>query len=218
MDATRMVIKYGDRCVVEISEGGKVIKYAAVTDYNPEKPVGSQWNWGHYYDIWGGVTQEEALRLAVLDLYNIEDGLKDELKEKKEQYDRIKEIAEEVIKTCVDEDDKDTINYLKNVAGITEKEAKILDVYDLLYPKFYKVVEVTLTREQRVTISVAMPEDEDTDDYTIENHIHFYDLEDEDELDNDDWEIVRTNEINRGLSAEDVEIGYYVHNSSELGD
>lgn len=187
MDKTREIVRYGQRSVVEIENEGRVIKYAAVTNYDESKEIGSRWDWGHYYDIYGDVTQEEALKKAILDLYNIEEDLKDNLLKEKVAHDRTKTIASNAIAALVEnlaEDDKKSVlEYLK----LTKDEAELYDVKEILYPTLYNVIEVKLIRQQEATVKIVVPSDRDVSVYDADDYIDYIDNIEPDE--NGDWEV-----------------------------
>lgn len=208
MDATREIAKYGDRSVVEITTEGRVVRYAAVTNYDETKEIGSRWNWGHYYDIYGDIiTQEEALKRAMLDLYNISD--KDITKAKK--YDRIKTIASDVSALYLEiNKDKDVIDdavtYLKDELNITKEEAQELGIDELLYPKKYQIIEVDLVREQKSTVKIVVPAGVDVGVYDADDYIdNIYYVEPEDE---GDWEVDDVNVDEEDISKDEVKNKY----------
>ena len=221
MDNTKEILKYNDRSVVEISTDGRVIKYATVTNYDPQKPVGTQWDWGHYYDIYGGVTQEEALRKAILDLYNINENEISSAKSKAFRYDRMEEIGKELAKLYIEVvEDNETLDeatyYLLNNVEITKTEADILGIEDVLYPKKYQIVEVELRREQKVIIKAAVPMDVDVDRYEIEDYISGYDyMEPEDD---GDWDIYDVDVLERDVTKEEVKKDYSEEDLWNYGD
>lgn len=186
MDKTREIVRYGQRSVVEIENKGRVINYAAVTNYDESKEIGSRWDWGHYYDIYEDVPQEEALKKAILDLYDIENPLNNLFKEK-DAHDRTKTIASNAIAALVEnlaEDDKKTIlEQLK----LTKDEAELYDVKEILYPTSYNVIEVKLVRQQEATVKIVVPSDKDVDVYNADDYIDYIDNIEPDE--NGDWEV-----------------------------
>lgn len=205
MDKTREIIRYGQRSVVEIENEGKVIKYVTVTNYDGSKEIGSRWDWGHYYDICGDVTQEEALKKAILDLYNIENPLNNLFKEK-DAHDRTKIIASNAIAALVEnlaEDDKKAI--LERLE-LTEDEAELYDVKEILYPTLYNVIEVKLIREQRATVKIVVPSDKDVDVYNADDYIDYIDNVEPDE--DGDWEVDDIDTEEKNVSREKIEENY----------
>ena len=208
MDATREIAKYGDRSVVEITTDGRVVRYATVTNYDETKEIGSRWNWGHYYDIYGDtITQEEALKGAMLNLYNISD--KDITKAKK--YDRMKTIASDVSALYLEiNKDKDVIDdavtHLKDELNITKEEAQELGIDELLYPKKYQIIEVDLVREQKSKIKIVVPAGVDVGVYDADDYIdNIYYVEPEDE---GDWEVDDVNVDEEDISKDEVKNKY----------
>lgn len=205
MDKTREIIRYGQRSVVEIENEGRVIKYATVTNYDETKEIGSRWDWGHYYDIYGDVTQEEALKKAILDLYNIENPLNNLFKEK-DAHDRTKIIASNAIAALVEnlaEDDKKSV--LEHLE-LTKDEAELYDVKEILYPTSYNVIEVELVRQQKATVKIIVPSDKDVDVYNADDYIDcmYYIEPDED----GDWEVDDLDIEKENVSEEEIRENY----------
>lgn len=184
MDATREIARFENRSVVEISTEGRIVKYCACTNYDESKDIGSRWDFGHYYDIYGEMTQEKALRAAMADLYNIDFTA---IAENKKKLDRINVIAgrlvDEILKRV---DEEDLPDLFLNHVGLTEDETDMFDIHELVFPKKFKIVEVNLSKEVRTTLMVAMPMDVDDD-----NVMDFIDQPNyiEPEDDTDDWEV-----------------------------
>lgn len=206
MDKTREIVRYGQRSVVEIENEGRVIKYATVTNYDESKEIGSRWDWGHYYDIYGDITtQEEALKKAILDLYNTED-LKDNLLKEKIAHDRTKTIVSNAIAALVEnlaEDDKKSV--LEHLE-LTKDEAELYDVKEILYPTLYNVIEVKLIREQRATVKIVVPSDKDVDVYNADDYIDYIDNVEPDE--DGDWEVDDIDTEEENVSREKIEENY----------
>lgn len=206
MDKTREIIRYGQRSVVEIENEGRVIQYATVTNYDESKEIGSRWDWGHYYDIYGDITTpEEALKKAILDLYNTED-LKDNLLKEKIAHDRTKTIASNAIAALVEnlaEDDKKSV--LEHLE-LTKDEAELYDVKEILYPTSYNVIEVELVRQQKATIKIVVPSDKDVDVYNADDYIDsmYYIEPDED----GDWEVDDLDIEKENVSEEEIRENY----------
>jgi len=217
MDKTREIVKYGQRSVVEIENEGRVIKYAAVTNYDETKEIGSRWDWGHYYDIYGDVTQEEALKKAILNLYNIENPLSNLLKEK-DAHDRTKIIASNAIAALVEnlaEDDKKAI--LEQLE-LTKDEAELYDVKEILYPTSYNVIEVKLVRQQEATVKIVVPSDRDVNVYNADDYIDYIDNIEPDE--NGDWEVDDLDVEEENISEEKFRENYneeMVWNFNDIG-
>ena len=176
------LLKNGNRSLVEIRETDtdKIEKYVVCQDFDNSKAYGSKWNMGSYFDVWGNNSAEDMMRSAALYLYGIN--------ESKISFERLTDLAKVFmaeLRGYVD-DDEEFADVLKS-ANITEDEAEFFGVKDIVFPKLYKVVNVTLKREQYVTIAVVMPDDEDVwsaDEY-IENKEYIDDTED---IESEDWE------------------------------
>lgn len=211
MTETKEILKYGDRSVVAYIVDGKITKYVACTYYDPTKNVGEQWSWGHYYDIWGEVTEEEALRSAAYDLYKINEEDNKSIKSKADKYDRMLDIAKDVIDTylTVNGDDgvvEDAVNHLKNDIKITKEEAIALGITDILYPKKYNIMEVTMVRQQTVTVNIVVPANVEVNRYNADDYIEDdYNLEPEND---GDWEVDYVDTYREGLSKKDIENNY----------
>lgn len=176
------LLKNGNKSLVEIRETDtdKVEKYVVCQDFDNSKAYGSKWNLGHYFDVWDNATAEEQMKSAALFLYD--------MGEKGISYKRLDTFAKTLIielRECIN-DDEEFIDILKGI-DITENEAEYFDIKDIIFPKLYKIVNVTLRRTQYATVAVVMPDDEDVwsaDEY-IENKEYIEDMPD---LDADDWE------------------------------
>lgn len=195
--------KFGNKSVVEVrrTDTDAVVQYVVCSNFNNSKAFGSKWDWGHYFEVWENNVAEIQLRNAMLYLYGID--------ESEILFDRAKELLKkllEMLRYSEDEDEEDLKESLQNL-NITEVEAEFLGVKDLLFQKKYKVVDVTLERKQRVTVKVVMPDDEDecnAEDY-VENYEY---LEDNPNVENDDWECDDYSIDRNDLSAEDYERMY----------
>lgn len=171
------IIKKDNRSLVEVKDLEKdaVYQYIIVTDFNNAKTekydqmVRSYW-------INNYLTQSDAFKAAINYFYNI--------KELEIPYDRVMEFTKELL-ACLDIDEiKD---HLKDDMKMTEREAEWFGIKEELFPRRYKVANVTFTREQRITVKVIMPEDEadcNAEDY-VENQCYLDDCAD---IENEDWE------------------------------
>ena len=151
--------------------------------------------WGHYYDVWENGSADDMLKGAILDLYDMAKD-KDEIF----TYDRIKEIAEKTIGYIKDNLCEDDIKDYLEDAELSEKEAEYFGVKNILYPRNFKIVEVELKREQKLTLTVAVPEEDEY--YDIEDYILEYDYLDAD--DEGDWCVDETSELCCTKSLDDV--------------
>ena len=188
--------KYKGRSVIEVMDmdAEKVIKYVLAYNFNNARPYGDKWENGDYYNVDDilGLKADEQLKAAMLKLYDI--------KEPKIPYDRVLEFANEFMKFMIERDYTDE---LISRYEMTEDEAELFGIKDKLFPKRYKVVEVSFVREQRKTVKVVMPDDEDNynaEDY-VENRCY---LEDDGDCENSDWECDYFNAFETGMSEEDV--------------
>ena len=182
---TREILKYGDRSVVEISINGQVTKYVTCQNYVRSKDIGSLWDFGHYYDICGSMTKEEALKAATLDLYDAVN--KSELNAIMERLTRMQTIASELIGSIVEHYVKEDVVTLVNKLALTEDEAGLLGVKEIAYPRKFKVISVDMVREQKATIKVVVPENEDVSSWSLDEYIECIDqLDPEDE---GEWDI-----------------------------
>ena len=189
------LLKNGNKSLVEIRETDtdKVEKYVVCQDFDNSKAYGSKWNMGSYFDVWGNNSAEDMMRSAALYLYGIN--------ESKISFERLTDLAKAFMAELRDyvDDDEEFADVLKS-ANITEDEAEFFNVKDIVFPKLFKIVNVTLKREQYVTIKVVMPKDEDVwgaDDY-IENKDY---LEDDPDIESEEWEFddygIEVDEINK---------------------
>lgn len=194
---TKEIIKYGDRSVVEVRDDlGQIKKYVTCTNYDATKEYGNQWIWGHYYDVWENGKEEEMLKGAIMELYEV----KTEEKNQTIPPIRMQEIAEKVISYIKSNLDTDDVKDYLEDAELTEEEAEYFGVKKILYPKNYRIVRVKLVRKQETEVRIAIPEDDecyDAEDYIPEMNY----------LDPDDdgyWEVDETFEDNYLKSREDV--------------
>ena len=202
MAETRELLKYNGRSLVEIKIDGVIKKYVVCRNYDPTKEYGNQWDTGSYFDVWGNTTAENMCRTATLFLYGI--------KETKPivPYERIEEIATKTIGKLVDDVcEEDVVEFLKEKLEMTEVEAEMFDVKDILYPKKYDIVEVTLERTQKTVLKVVVPSGIDTT-YDIEDYMDGYDYVEAD--DEGDWEIYEAETYREGLNKEEVKDRYSV--------
>ena len=203
MDTTREVAKFNNRSVVEIKTENRITKYCTCSDYDESKDIGSRWNFGHYYDVYGNMTEEKALRAAMLDLYEVDDS--SNVEEIKKDYNRMMEIADKVICEIVDHVNKEDLPTLfKDRVGLTKEEAKMFDIENFVYPKKYKIVEATLCREQKAVVKLVMPEDAYDDD-AIDYIECGWDIEPDDEV---EWDLDHANVYNGCLTKDEVKERY----------
>ena len=175
--------KKGNRSLVEIvnTDTERIEKYVVCSNFDNAKAYGNKWDWGTYFDVNSGDNPEEKLEKAIRNLYDMDD-------KREISYDRMTDLAIAFVRQLRDyvDDDEEFARVLKG-EDITEVEAEFFDVKDIVFPKLYKVVNVTLKREQFVTVKVVMPDDEDcwsADEY-IENKEYIEDAED---IKSEDWE------------------------------
>jgi len=194
---TKEILKYGDRSVVEVRDDlGQIKKYVTCTNYDATKEYGNQWIWGHYYDVWENGKEEEMLKGAIMELYEV----KTEEKNQTIPPIRMQEIAEKVIAYIKNNLDTDDVKDYLEDAELTEEEAEYFGVKKILYPQNYKIVRVKLIRKQETEIRIAVPEDDeyyDAEDYIPEMNY----------LDPDDdgyWEVDETFEDSYVKSRQDV--------------
>lgn len=194
---TKEILKYGDRSVVEVKDDlGQIKKYVTCTNYDATKEYGNQWIWGHYYDVWENGKEEEMLKGAIMELYEV----KTEEKNQTIPPIRMQEIAEKVIAYIKNNLDTDDVKDYLEDAELTEEEAEYFGVKKILYPQNYKIVRVKLIRKQETEIRIAVPEDDeyyDAEDYIPEMNY----------LDPDDdgyWEVDETFEDSYVKSRQDV--------------
>lgn len=194
---TKEILKYGDRSVVEVRDDlGQIKKYVTCTNYDATKEYGNQWIWGHYYDVWENGKEEEMLKGAIMELYEV----KTEEKNQTIQPIRMQEIAEKVISYIKNNLDTDDVKDYLEDAELTEEEAEYFGVKKILYPQNYKIVRVKLIRKQETEIRIAVPEDDkyyDAEDYIPE--MNYLDPED-----NGYWEVDETFEDSYVKSRQDV--------------
>lgn len=176
------LVKNENKSVVEIRdmETNIVKKYVVCSDFDNAKAYGDKWSFGEYFNVEPslGLYEQEQLRSAILYLYDI--------KEPKIPYKRVMEFAQAYFKNM--DIDSEMADFLKDGLLITEDEAETFGIKEKLFPMKYKVVKLTLTRTQDVTIKVIMPNDED--DCYAENYIERYDyLEDDPKIESYDWDV-----------------------------
>ena len=204
MTETRELLKYNGRSLVEIKIDGVIKKYVVCRNYDPTKEYGNQWDAGSYFDVWGNTTAENMCRTATLCLYDIKE-IKPVI-----PYERMEELAKEFVTLYMEAEDggvsDDTINYLKGNVKVTKNEADILGIADVLYPKTYDIVEVTIERTQKTTFKAVVPAGTDPNVYDIEDYVSGYDYaEAEDE---GDWEITEVYTDKQDLDKEEVKDRY----------
>lgn len=193
--------KLGERSVVEIRDmdTDNVIKYVVCTNFDNGKAYGSKWDWEHYFEIYGNETKELQLRNAMLYLYGIN--------ESEISFDRAVELSKAFLKEIRSEADEEDVREFLTANNLTEDEAELFGVKNMLFPKKYKVVEVTFTRQQHITVKVVMPNDES--DYCAEDYVENRDyFDDSYDVDNDDWEADGYETIEEDLTKEDYHNNY----------
>ena len=116
---TKEILKYGNRSVVEVRDDlGQIKKYVTCTNYDATKEYGNQWIWGHYYDVWENGKEEEMLKGAIMELYEV----KTEEKNQTIPPIRMQEIAEKVISFIKSNLDTDDVRDYLEDAELTEEE------------------------------------------------------------------------------------------------
>lgn len=188
--------KLGERSVVEVRDmdTDNVIKYVVCTNFDNSKVYGSKWDWGHYFEIYGNETKELQLRNAMLYLYGINESAI--------SFDRAVELSKIFLKELRDGADDEDVREFLTANNLTEDEAELFGVKDMLFPKKYKVVEVTFEQTRHVTVKVVMPDDEDT--YSAEYYVdNKYDLSDSDDIEEDDWEVENCSVDSSDLTKEE---------------
>lgn len=79
---SRELIKFSDRqSLVEITKASGTIEYCVCSYYSDERPEGSKWDWGHYFQ-----TMEGALRYIVLECFGVEEELKEKYEAKVNRF------------------------------------------------------------------------------------------------------------------------------------
>ena len=209
------LLKNGNKSLVEIRETDtdKVEKYVVCQDFDNSKAYGSKWNFGHYYDVWGNVTAEDQMKSATLYLYGISE---DEI-----SYERLSKLSKKLISELRDyvDNDEEFADILKGI-DITEDEAEFFDIKDIVFPKLYKIVNVTFRRTQYATVAVVMPDDEDVwsaDEY-VENKDY---IEDCPNIEFDDWEYDDYGVERDGMTKEEFKSNYSnseVWNADDIDD
>ena len=205
MTETRELLNYNGKSLVEIKIDGVIKKYVVCSNYDPTKEYGNQWVSGSYFDVWGNTTAENMCRTATLFLYGIKET------NPPIPYERTMKLAKEFVELYLEENDDDgvvdgdVVDYLINNLEITKAEAEVLGIADVLYPKKYDIVEVTLERTQKTVLKVVVPSGIDTT-YDIEDYMDGYDyIEAEDE---GDWEIYDAEVYRDNLDKEEVKERY----------
>lgn len=188
--------KNGDRSVVEIRnmETDKVTQYVVCHNFDNSKTYGNKWDWGNYYNVdeGFGLYQPNMLRAAIFDLYDI--------KESAVSYKRAMEFARAFFNNMdIDSEQADT---LKSIYEITEDEAEEFGIKDKLFPRKYKIVDVTFTRQQQITVKVVMPDDEES--YNAEEYVENRCYLDDYDAESEDWECEDCNDCRTGLTEEEV--------------
>ena len=175
--------KKGNRSLVEImnADTERIEKYVVCSNFDNAKAYGNKWDWGTYFDINSGDNPEEKLEKAIRNLYGIDD-------KREISYDRMTSLAKAFVEQLRDymDDDEEFADVFRD-EDITESEADFFGVKDIVFPKLYKVVNVTFRRTQYATVAVVMPDDEDVwsaDEY-VENKEY---IEDGIDIDSEDWE------------------------------
>lgn len=74
MERAYELLKNGDRSLVKLTdEKGNTIKYVVCSFFNEKLPMGSKWQWGHYFEMWNHSTEEECAKAATMYLYDVDD-------------------------------------------------------------------------------------------------------------------------------------------------
>lgn len=138
MVETKEIVRMGKRSIVAWLDDGNWEKYVTCTDYDPSKPVGCQWCWGHYYEG----KQEECLRDAMMDLLGIQ--------RPPINPTRLMEIASKAIQYIAEEED---VDFVESEFELEPEEMKALGV-----ERKYDVYEVDFTA------TIIVPHGKEIDD------------------------------------------------------
>lgn len=176
------LIKKDNRSVVEVKDmdTGKVLSYVVCYDFDNSKAYGNKWSESKTFAVQSYSKPEEILEKAIRELYGIN--------ETPISFERLVELTKAVIAELEDyvADDEDFVDIFNNIK-ITEDEADVLNIKDKVFPRLFKIVNVTFKREQYVTVKVVMPDDEDV--WSAEEYVENRDyLEDDPDIESEDWE------------------------------
>lgn len=147
---TREIATIGQKSLVEVYNKGdfgkeETVKYVVCYNYNPGKAYGTQWDWGHYYDIWND-EKEVVLKIAMMDLLS--------LPKMEIEYNRLVEIASNAIQGHFDTDEETAREFCNDVLELTDEERTVLGVK----PNHkYDVVEVIFTRSFECRKTFVIP-------------------------------------------------------------
>ena len=130
----------------------------------------------------------------MLDLYNINEN---DISLGK----RMKGIAERAVVALTENIHEDDIQEVLQTLELTDAEAKNFEVYDILYPKAYKVVELILERVQTATIQVAAPKDVEIGYWNLMDYVDNADYIEPDQ--SDDWDVRDFDVVERDISKSD---------------
>lgn len=121
-------------------------------------------------------------------------------------YERMTEIATRVIDALFDDDKETAIEFLKGELDMQEHEAEYFGRKEELFPKTYKIVEVTFERKQKATIKVVMPEN--VDSWHCEDYIESqWNLEPDDDYDAE-WELHDYDDVDYECTSEEIRRRY----------
>lgn len=194
------LLKNGARSLVEVLDiaTNEVEKYVVCTNFDNAKAYGSKWDWGHYFDIWSGATREEQMKAAAMFLYDKREPI---------PYARLSEIATLLKDGLMEDDEESAIEFMKETCELTKEEAEYFGVEKELYPTKYKIVQLTMKREQYATIKVAVPEN--TDIYSnYEDYVGNTTYLEPDWGSNEEWELDDWKTLNDDVTPSDINSRY----------
>ena len=176
------LIKKDNRSIVEVRDmdADKILNYVVCYDFDNSKAYGNKWGESKAFAVQSYSKPEEILEKAIRELYGIS--------KTPISFERLVELAKAVIAELEDyvADDEDFVDIFNNIK-ITEDEADVLNIKDKVFPRLFKIVNVTFKREQYVTVKVVMPDDEDV--WSAEEYVENRDyLEDDPDIESEDWE------------------------------
>lgn len=196
------LLKNGERSLVEVREAetNNIEKYVVCSYFDNSKSYENKWSYGHYFDVWCEATAEEQMKAATMYLYDI--------KEPPISYARLSEIATFLKDGLMEDDTESAIEYMKETCELTEEEAEYFGIKEMLYPKTYKVVELTMIREQTAKIKIVVPDSLDIYMGNLYNYTgDLYNLEPDWNCDSE-WEIYDRDTLEENLNHEDVDCSY----------
>ena len=208
------LLKKDNKSLVEVRDmdTNSIQKYVVCVDFDNSKAYGNKWSTSKTFMIYDQNT-EYMLEKAVKYLYGID--------ETSISFERLETFAKGFLKELIEnENDGDYITDMLKSFDITEDEAEFFDVKDIVFPKLYKIVNVTFRRTQYATVAVVMPDDEDVwsaDEY-VENKEYLDDLPD---MDADDWEYDDYGIEREGMTKEEFNARYSndeVWNADDIDD